>query len=39
VRQRQRNLQRLRRQAAQPSPGLASGPDQAALDYLLGSGR
>jgi hypothetical protein len=34
-RERERNLARVRRQAAQPSPGL--GPVEPALDYLLGA--
>jgi virulence factor Mce-like protein len=38
VRQRERSLRRLRRQAAQPSPGLR-GEDEPMLDYLLGADR
>jgi ABC-type transporter Mla subunit MlaD len=39
VRQRERNIQRLRGQSRKPSPGFGDSADQAALDYLLGSGR
>ena len=34
-RERERNMERLREQAARPSPGL--GPAEPALDYLLGA--
>jgi ABC-type transporter Mla subunit MlaD len=36
VRERQANLDRVRRQAANSSPGLAGTPDDALLQYLLG---
>jgi hypothetical protein len=39
VRQRERNIQRLRGQSRKPSPGFGDSADQAALDYLLGSDR
>ena len=38
-RQRKRKIADIRRQAAQPSPGLRSGRDQVLLDYLLGPER
>jgi phospholipid/cholesterol/gamma-HCH transport system substrate-binding protein len=39
VRQRQANLGRVRRQAAQASPALEGGSDDALLQYLLGDGK
>jgi hypothetical protein len=39
ARQRSRNIAQIRRQAAQPSPGLKNPRDQMMLDYLLGPGK
>jgi ABC-type transporter Mla subunit MlaD len=39
VRQRKANIERLRRQAARPSPGLSSASNDAMLQYLLGDGK
>jgi hypothetical protein len=39
VRERKANIERLRRQAAQPSPGLSKASDDAMLQYLLGDGK
>jgi hypothetical protein len=38
-RQRQRKIADIRRQAAEPSPGLRTARDQVLLDYLLGPER